>query len=303
MSAHVIRAVLRRLAAPGCLGLAALGAACSERSVLAPPDGVRCTVGTSAPALGKPDTLTGETSTGRCERFSHAYHNMLPTESWTLRLEAHAAYAIRLEPVEVTPGVYRFNGALAAYTRNTAGDPVIAALGLLAFEGERAVGEMLLATDSAREVSLRVESAGIQNTGPYRLIVQRCPLTLVPLDSVVRGVRSTDGCLTRHTLNAARRLTFFATPVTTPQEVEFHTERAGGSASLRARVAGPALDLMQSVERSLLMTTASAGSAQRILANIDTPGLYVLAIATHPDSAATIDVVAQSPITFRTRMP
>jgi hypothetical protein len=302
MTSNSIARRARRLGVAGGVGLAVL-AACTEKSILAPPDGARCTVGTIAPALGKLDTLASETSAGRCERFSHAYRSMFPTESWTLRLEPASAYVIRLEPVEVTPGVFRFSGALAAYTRNAQGDPVIASLGLLAFEGQQVVGELLVASDSARELSLRVESLGLQGVGPYRLIVQRCPLTIVPLDSIVRGVRSNDGCLSRHTHSGARRLTFFATPIASPREVEFHAERASGTASLRARVAGPALDLMQTVERSLLLTTASAGSAQSLTAEIDTPGLYVHTIATHPDSAATIDVVAQSPVTLRQRTP
>lgn len=292
-------------AAAGLLAtLLAVTLACSSTEILGPPDAAACTVGTLRPKAGIPDTVSSRIDADDCRRYSSITLEDAFAESWTLTLEPMTAYVVRLLPSETTPGVVPLSGVLTAIARNAQGDAGIVTIGRVDKDNDRGDTELVIGSADSRTVSLRVEGRTPDAQGPYRMIVEQCPVRELPLDSTVSGVGTTNSCLVRNWSSSPRRLTFASVAVERQGEHLFTFQRTAGTATIRSVVAGPDLDLLGAREGSLRLRTSSASTADSLAPMITVPGRYTFVFETHPDSGATLQLRARPrPLTESSRLP
>ncbi len=270
-------------------GALALTLACSGDEILGPIDTAACTRG----ALDVTTSTQSAVNGADCELWSEWQFEPVPAETWTLRLEPHTGYVIRLISHEQTPGVFPFRGELLAYERDANGERQLVAASEAYGPGNRNE-ELVMTTDRARVIALRVEARQRSDTGVYRLEVSTCPVHHVPLDSTVRGVSSNTGCLSEGTFAGARsRLTFFDFDIRRLDDLFIAYERRAGSGTntgtLRARLSGPDLDVAASFSGSFLAASPATANVFDFNASAQRIGRYTLSVRVHADSSATID--------------
>lgn len=272
------RAVLAVCAAVGAgTGIVA----CAGDEVLGPIDTAACTRGTLDVGAVTESAVTGRD----CSLWSDRLYDETFAETWTLKMLPRTGYVIRLIPLESTPGVFPFVGSLRVYERNIHGDAQLATESLL-YGGRNQ--ELIMTSDAARSVALRVEADSPLDTGSYRIEVSTCPVMRMPLDSLVERVSTVNGCLSKgNFLGPNSRLTFLDLTVENLNGVTVGYERTAGSGSLRGGLHGVDLDFADLLSASISMRAPTPGSEYAFALNPSLIGRYTLTVRTHADSSAT----------------
>lgn len=274
----------QRLRGSLALLVAVVAAACAADEVFGPIDTARCHRG----ALDVTTVTNGVVNSADCTVFSDWQFEAALAETWTLRLQPRTGYVIRLLSVETTPGVSPFRGELVAYERDASGEAQLVTAGQN-FGPNNRHEELVMTTDRARTLALRIETRSPTDTGAYRIEISTCPVRRVPLDSVLTGISTTAGCLSESDFAGARsRLTFFDFMVDDLDGLLLGYDRTAGNASLTGVLAGPDLDLNRSLSPSYRESTTALEDFFE--GPVPLVGRYTAAIRVHADSTATIAV-------------
>lgn len=287
--AHPLRASL--------LVLLVGAAACAGEEILGPIDPARCNRG----VLDVTTVTNSVVNAADCTVFSDWQFEPALAETWTLRLQPHTGYVIRLLSVEMTPGVSPFRGEIVAYERDASGEAQLVTTGRN-FGPNNRHEELVMTTDRARTLALRIETRSPADTGAYRIEVSTCPVRRILPDSVLTGISTAAGCLSEGGFAGPRsRLTFFDFEVDDLDGLLLGYDQLAGSASISGVLAGPDLDLNQSLSSSYRATS----SAQEHVFDGTLPllGRYTAAIRVHADSTATIVVSRSATTLLRSASP
>jgi len=272
--------------------------ACAGDEVLGPIDTAACTRGALDVRQETESAVTGRD----CSLWSDRLYDVTYAETWTLAMQPRTGYVIRLIPLERTPGVFPFAGSLRVYERNAHGDAQIATESLL-YGGRNQ--ELIMTTDAARKVALRVEADSPADTGSYRIEVSTCPVLRMPIDSIIERVSTVNGCLSKgNFLGPNSRLTFLDFTVESLAEMSVQYERTAGTGSLRGAVNGVDLDFANLLDWSGNWRAPAPGTEYAFLLSPDRIGRYTLSVRTHADSAAIFAAAATTePLLQSVRQP
>lgn len=275
------------------LAVTALAAACGGDSVLAPPDGTRCTAG----SLRVGGTVSGELRADGCQLWSDYESTLRTAESWTLRTAKDKVYIVRLKPIAVNGGDNLLDANVWVYGRNEAGDAVL----LTAQDGTYAnpdgpggpAVETVIPSREAMTLSVRVAADADDAVGGYELSVSECPLRSVQL-GVPADVITLDASCTMFTYGglSPSPVAFLSYEGEAGVDYSFAATRSSGTANYRMSVRGPNVDFGCYTD-DCQNAIANSGSSPGPITLFSQPSLtapHTIVIGQASDGTATVSL-------------
>lgn len=269
--------------------------ACQGDEILGPPVGGACLAGRLPARDGSAEGLIVSAT---CRVWSSWDYDFVGAQAWTFDAKPMTAYVIRVVPQDSVsisgPDVSPF-----VYGRNAVGDPVLLTYGRRRFgPGGRGI-ELFLPSDSAATYSLRLDLEPGDDSVAYRIEVSTCPLLPLPLDSIVRGINSNNGCLVRSTPSMSRaRTTFLSFTNDELGQYDVGFVRRAGTATAFSEFAGYGIDLA-SLQNESFRVAAPNNVTWRFNRNLGSLGRTTLMLSVHADSGATLEASATAAATVR----
>lgn len=282
------------------VALAALAVGCGDDTVLGAPDVAACTAGT----LSAGDTKSGAIDASSCRMWHDYYYGRYLSESWTIHAKANTAYIARLIPKADAEGVNTFNGELAVFGRNGAGDAGFAtgywgSFGTPNTSGGYSV-ELIFTTTEATTVSLRAFAWADVYTGSYDIELIACPVQKIAVGAPATAQEfDAEGCgLLSDGLQspAATPVRFWSFDGNAGTSYTTTFTRVAGTSVFRGRQRGPNLDFGCYTGSCIANSTGTGIGPSTIVRTPLVTGSYTVAVLQQTAGTLTASVgVARTP--------
>jgi hypothetical protein len=264
------------------LASAVVLAGCGGDTVLGSPDVAACTAG----SLSTGSTKSGAVSAESCLLWHDYNYEFYLSESWTIRTKANTVYIVRMVPVAADGGANTFDGEIAVYARNEAGDQSYAT-GYWGDYGTPNVNggesqELIFSSPKATTVSLRVFAYSEAEVGSYELELIACSAERVEVgEAAVEQEFDDEGCalLTDGGQLPAPtpvRFWMFAGDADVSYTATF--TRVSGTSNIRGRMRGPDLDFGCYTGSCIGSSTGTGAGPFNIIRTPSVDGVYTLAM-------------------------
>lgn len=268
------RAVLTALAS------AVLLAGCGGDNVLGSPDVGACTAGSLSAGATKSGAITAES----CLLWHDYEYEFYLSESWTVRTKANTVYIVRLVPVAADGGANTFDGEVAVFARNEAGDHSYGTgywdeYGTPNVNGG-ASQELIFSSPKAMTVSLRVFSYSETEVGNYEIELIACPAERIEVGAAaVEQVFDAEGCALLSDGSqspAPTPVRFWLFPADSGVSYTTTFTRVSGTSTMRGRLRGPDLDFGCYTGNCIGSSTITGTGPFDLVRTPEADGLYTL---------------------------